>query len=200
MNIYIDFDGTIFDINKLNKDFINLFKNIDKDYISYLITKHKNYDIVANILIKEFNLNTNIINEVNNLYQNNYTYPDAITFLEKYYKKYNLILLTYTKSLDYQKKKIKSAKINKYFKDIIITTIDKSKLNINYINNIFIDNNPKELKKLIDINAKYIIRINHKNDHYNEIKLDVETIPEYKDFIELINNKHLEKIGENNNE
>lgn len=200
MNIYIDFDGTIFDINKLNKDFINLFKNIDKDYISYLITKHKNYDIVANILIKEFNLNTNIINEVNNLYQNNYTYPDAITFLEKYYKKYNLILLTYAKSLDYQKKKIKSAKINKYFKDIIITTIDKSKLNINYINNIFIDNNPKELKKLIDINAKYIIRINHKNDHYNEIKLDVKTIPEYKDFIELINNKHLEKIGENNNE
>lgn len=200
MNIYIDFDGTIFDINTLNKDFINLFKNIDKDYISYLITKHKNYDIVTNILIKEFNLDNDTINKVNNLYNNNYTYPDAIAFLEKYYKKYNLILLTYTKSIDYQEKKIKSSKIKKYFKDIIISTIDKSKLNIDYVNNIFIDNNPKELKKLVNNNAKHIIRINHINDNYNKMKLDTENIPEYKDFIELISNKHLEKIGENNNE
>ena len=111
MNIYLDFDGTIFDIATLNNDYINLFNNIDKKYIKNLITKYKNYDEVTNILIKEFNLDENIINKVNNLYSNNYVYPDAITFLKKYYKKYNLILLTYTKNIDYQKRKINSSKI-----------------------------------------------------------------------------------------
>lgn len=197
MNIYIDFDGTIFDINSLNKDYLSIFENIDKEYIKYLITKHKNYDTVTNILIKEFNLNNNIIDKVNNLYNNNYVYKDAITFLEKYYQKYNLILLTYTKNIDYQKRKINSCKIDKYFKDIIISTIDKSKLNIDYTNSIFIDNNPKELKKLNDVFAKHIIRINHINDNYHQEKNTIDNIIEYKDFIELINNNYIEKIGEN---
>lgn len=197
MNIYIDFDGTIFDINTLNNDFINLFKNIDKQYISHLINKHKNYDIVANILINKFNLNKSVIDKYNNLYNNNYIYSDAITFLEKYYQKYNLILLTYTKNIDYQKRKINSSKISIYFKDIIISTIDKSKLNIDYPNSIFIDNNPNELKKINDVFGAYLIRINHINDNYHKEKNTIDNIIEYKDFIELINNKYIEKIGEN---
>ena len=197
MNIYIDFDGTIFDIDSLNNDFIKIFNNIDNNYIKSLIKKYKNYYIVTNILIKDYHLENNYIDKVNNLFQNNYIYKDAITFLEKYYQKYNLILLTYSNSIEYQKKKINSSNIDKYFKDIIITTKDKSKLdNIDYQNGIFIDNNPYELKKLYNKNILNIIRINHINDTYHKEKTFNNT-KEYQDFIELINNKHIEKIGEN---
>jgi len=197
MNIYIDFDGTIFDLDSLNNDFIKLFNNIDNNYIKSLIKKYKNYYIVTDILIKNYHLEENYIDKVNNLFQNNYIYKDAITFLEKYYQKYNLILLTYSNSIEYQKKKINSSNIDKYFKDIIITTKDKSKLdNIDYQNGIFIDNNPYELKKLYNKNISNIIRINHINDTYHKEKTFNNT-KEYPDFIELINNKHIEKIGEN---
>lgn len=197
MNIYIDFDGTIFDISLLNNDFINLFNNIDSHYIKSLIKKYKNYYIVTDILIKKYNLEENYINKVNSLFENNYLYKDAITFLEKYYQKYNLILLTYTNSIEYQKRKINSCNIDKYFKDIIITTKDKSKLdNIDYQKGIFFDNNPLELKKLNNKNIINIVRINHQNDTYNKEKT-LNNIKEYPDFIELINDNYLEKIGEN---
>lgn len=196
MNIYIDFDGTIFDIGLLTNDFINLFNNIDKNYIRSLIKKYQNYYTVTDILIKDYNLEENYINKVDNLFNNNYAYEDAIKFLEKYYKKYNLILLTYTNYIDYQKKKINSCNIDKYFKNIILATKDKSKLdNVDYQNGIFIDNNPFELKKLYNKNVINIIRINHKNDTYNKEKTFNNT-KEYPDFIELINDNYIEKIGE----
>lgn len=200
MNIYIDFDGTIFDLASINNDFVNLFNNIDKNYIKSLIKKYKNYFLVADNLIKKYNLEETYIDKVNNLFTNNYIYEDAIIFLEKYYQKYNLILLTYTHSIEYQQKKINSSNINKYFKEIIITTKDKSKLNnVDYKNGIFIDNNPSELKKLNNKKVVNIIRINHPNDTYNKEKTFNNT-KEFKDFIELINDNYLEKIGEKNYE
>ena len=197
MNIYIDFDGTIFDIGSLTNDFINLFNNIDKNYIRSLIKKYQNYYSVTNILIKDYNLEENYIDKVDNLFNKSYVYEDAIKFLEKYYKKYNLILLTYTNHIEYQKKKINSCNIEKYFKNIILATKDKSKLdNIDYQKGIFIDNNPFELKKLYNKNILNIIRINHQNDTYNKEKTFNNT-KEYPNFIELINDNYIEKIGEN---
>ena len=197
MNIYIDFDGTILNISSLTNDFINLFPNIDTNYIKRLIKEYKNYYIVTEHLIKEYNLNQEYINKIHNLFKKNYVYQDAITFLEKYYQKYNLILLTYSHSFEYQTMKIKSTKIEKYFKEIIITDKDKSTLdNIDYKNSIFIDNNPNELEKLYNNNIFNIVRINHSNDSYNKEKTP-NNIKEYQDFIELINNNYIEKTGEN---
>ena len=97
---------------------------------------------------------------------------------------------------NFQQKKIYSSNINKYFKDIIITDKDKSKLNINYSNSIFIDNNPIELKKFYNSKDKYLIRIKRDTDKYSKLNLDINNIPEYKDFNELLNSNYIDKIGE----
>lgn len=203
MKIYIDFDGTIFDSTKLDKLFIDIFKsyNIDKIYIETLIDKIKNYNIVAQKLINEFNLNKDILLKIDNIYSKELIFKDIIPFLENYYQKYNLILLTYTKDNKYQQKKVNSSNLNKYFKEIIITTKDKSKLkNIDYTKGIFIDNNPLEIEKFYNSNATKLIRIKRDTDKYSKLKLNIDNIPTFKDFEELLQSKYIEQIGDDINE
>ena len=203
MKIYIDFDGTLFDTHKLDNKFINIFTkyNIEKKYIKTLINEIKNYTKIANILIKEFNLNKNILKEINNVYSDELVFKDTIPFLEKYYQKYDLILLTLTNDIDYQQRKINSSNLKKYFKDIIITTKDKSKIqNINYQNGIFIDNNPIELKKFYQSKAIHLIRIKRDTDKYSKLTLNIKNIPEYKDFEQFMENNYIDKIGDEINE
>lgn len=205
IKIYIDFDGTLFNSTKLHQEFINTFTkhNIKKEYLEEIIKqnyeKEKNYDILAKKIIKDNNLNKSIINEINNIYSNNLIFKDTIPFLEKYYKNYDLILLTIGNK-SYQQKKINSTNISKYFKEIIITNNDKSKLNINYQNGIFIDNNPLELKKFYNSKAKHLIRIKRNTDKYSKLELNVNNIPEFKSFNELLNSNYIEMIGEKINE
>lgn len=203
MKIYIDFDGTIFNNNKLYLKFINIFKkyNIKKESIDNIINNksYKNLDTLAKEIIKKNNLDKSIINEINNIYSNDLIYEDVIPFLEIYSKKYKLILLTLG-TKNYQLKKINSSNISKYFKEIIITSKDKSILNIDYQKGIFIDNNPLELKKFYNSNAKYLIRIKRNTDKYSKINLDINNIPEFIDFKELQKSNYIEKIGDNNYE
>ena len=203
MKIYIDFDGTLFNNNKHYHKLINIFKkyNIKKEYINNLTkTKHyKNLDILAKEIITKNNLDKSIINEINTIYTNNLIYKDTIPFLEKYSKKYELILLTLgTKK--YQLKKINSTNISKYFKEIIITNKNKSKLNIDYQNSIFIDNNPLELKKFYNSKSKYLIRIKRKTDKYSKINLNIKNIPEFINFTELLESNYIKKLGEKEHE
>ena len=203
MKIYIDFDGTLFNNNKHYHKLINILKkyNITEEYINN-ITKNKHYKNIDNLakeIIINNNLDKSILKEINTIYSNDLIYKDIIPFLEKYHNQYDLILLTLgTKK--YQLKKIKSSNISKYFKEIIITNKDKSLLNIDYQNSIFIDNNPHELKKFHNSKVKYLIRIKRKNDKYSKINLDINNIPEFIDFNELLENKYIEKIGEKNYE
>lgn len=202
MNIYIDFDGTIFDSTTLYLNFINIFinENIKKEELEKIINfqynNTKNYDIIAKYLINKFNLNQNLLKKIDNIYNKNLVFKDIIPFLEKYYKKYNLILLTLATNEKYQLKKIKSSNISKYFKDIIITTKDKSKLNIDYKNGIFIDNNPLELKKFYNSKATNLIRIKRNTDKYSKLDIDI-SIYEFTNFEYLSNSNLIEKIGEN---
>lgn len=205
IKIYIDFDGTIFNSAKHYNEFINIFNkyNIDKEYIENIMKKtykeEKNLDTIASKIIKENNLDISILDELNNLYSEELVFKDAIKFLEKYYQKYSLILLTLGIK-EYQEKKIKASKISKYFKEIIITNYDKSKLEINYKDNLFIDNNPYELKKFSNSNAINLIRIKRNTDKYSKINLDINNVIEYKNFEELLNSNFIEKIGEFNYE
>lgn len=203
MKIYIDFDGTIFNNNKHYQKLINIFKkyNIQEEYINNLTNKkhYKNLDNLAKEIINNNNLNKSILKEINTIYSKNLIYKDTIPFLEKYHNQYDLILLTLgTKK--YQLKKIKSLNISKYFKEIIITNKDKSLLNIDYQNSIFIDNNPIELKKFNNSKAKYLIRIKRNNDKYSKINLDINNIPEFINFNELLESNYIKKIGEKNYE
>jgi phosphoglycolate phosphatase-like HAD superfamily hydrolase len=203
MKIYIDFDGTLFSSPTQYKRLINVFKkyNIEENYIKKVMKeefyqKQKSFDILAQKIIKDKNLNTNILKEVNNIYKPDLVYSDVIPFLEKYQNKYELILLTLG-NIEHQEKKINASNLSKYFKDIIITNKDKSKLNIDYTNGIFIDNNPQELEKFYNSKARYLIRIKRETDKYSKIPLNINNILEFKDFNELINSNYIEKIGEN---
>ena len=198
IKIYIDFDGTLFNTTELYSNFINIFKkyNINKLDIDKIYSQEKSLDNAAYKIIEKYNLNPSIYKELDKIYSHNLVYKDVIPFLEQYYKKYYLILLTLG-NINFQEKKIKIANINKYFKDIIITEKDKSKLNIDYENGIFIDNNPLELKKFYNSNAKYLIRIKRKYDKYSKLTLDINNIPEFTSFDELTKINYIEKIGEN---
>ena len=193
MKIYIDFDGTLFDSTIQYQRLINLFKkyNIDEIYIQNLMKedfyqKEKSYDLLAEKIISNKNLNPNIIKEIDNIYTKDLVYPDVIPFLEKYHNKFELLLLTLGNKL-HQEKKIKASNLNKYFK----------KLSIDYQNSIFIDNNPKELEKFYNANAKHVIRIKRNVDKYSKISLKIKEIPEFIDFNELTKSNYLDKIGEN---
>ena len=205
MNIYIDFDGTLYNNTKFYQKFINIFikQNIKKEdiekYIKKIYKNSRNYDTIAKNLINKYNLNINILQEINNLYNKELIFKDTIPFLEKYYQKYNLILLTLGTKKEYQLKKINSTNISKYFKKIIITTKNKSKLNIDYKNGIFIDNNPLELKKFYNSKVTNLIRIKRDTDKYSKIDLDIN-IPEFKDFEDLLKSNYIEKTGETNYE
>ena len=199
MKIYIDFDGTLFDSTKHYNEYINIFKKYNINIESYFkkeYEKEKNFDSLSKKIIKEYNLSPSIYDEINQIYSKKLIFKDAITFLEENYNKYDLILLTLG-NINYQQKKINKTNISKYFKDIIITNKDKSKLNIDYTNGIFIDNNPLELKKFHNSKAKYLIRIKRDTDKYSKINLDIENIPEFNNFNELTKSNYIKQIGEN---
>lgn len=200
MKIYIDFDGTLFNNNLHYHKIINILKiyNIQEEYINNLTKNkyYKNLDNLAKEIINNNNLDKSILKEINTIYSKDLIFKDTIPFLEKYHNQHDLILLTLG-TKNYQLKKIKSSNISKYFKEIIITNKDKSKLNIDYHNSIFIDNNPKELKKFYNSKAKYLIRIKRDIDKYSKINLDINNIPEFINFNELLESNYIEKIGEN---
>ena len=138
MKIHIDFDGTLFDSTKHYQEYKNIFKKYNIDIESYFnkeYKKEKNFDILTKKIIKEYNLNPSIYKEIDKIYSEKLIFKDAITFLKEYHNKYELILLTLG-NIDYQQKKINKTNINKYFKEIIITNKDKSRLDIEYTKGI----------------------------------------------------------------
>ena len=186
MKIYLDFDGTLFNTDKFYQDYLNLFQEygLDEDLINNIKLKlfkttKFNLDILTNYLVKEYNLDNNILLKVNNLYNSSYVFKDVIPFLEKY-KNLEINLLTYGE-YNYQLKKIDGSNLKKYFKDIIITDKDKSKLNLDYQNNLFIDNNPTEIKKFLEV-TKNVIRIRREEDKYSKLNSNSK---EYKSLLEI---------------
>lgn len=203
MKMYIDFDGTLFDSTIQYERLLNIFKkyNIEKDYIEELkkedfYQKEKSYDVLAEKIISNKNLDPNILKEVEGIYTEDLVYPDVVPFLKKYSSKFELILLTLG-NVKHQEKKIKVSKLSKYFKDIIIAEKDKSKIDIDYTSSIFIDNNPIELERFHNSKAGYLIRIKRDIDKYSLLPLTVDNVPEFANFDELTKSNYLDKIGDN---
>jgi len=159
MNIYIDFDHTLFNTTLFIEEIEKL--------------TNKEFNNLSLLEIKEIVIN-------NNLDLSNYLYHDTLNFLNKY-KDYNLYLLTHGKN-SYQEFKIKESKIDKYFKDIIITKELKGNLNLNYKDSIFIDDNPIELDSIYSNNPIKTIRI--RRGKYS--KLDsINKIVEVKELLNI---------------
>lgn len=194
MKIYIDFDGTLFNTDKYTSDFMHIFNEYGIDSVTFDEVKKElfnnvhlfNLDVIIDYLIKRHKIDINFKNRIYKLLDTSYLYPDVVNsliFLIDY--GYDLCLLTFGDK-DFQNKKINSSNISKYFKEIIITDEDKSELNIDYKNSIFIDNNPVEIERYCSSMAKIVIRIRRDNDRYSKYECNRINVIECKDFNEVI--------------
>ena len=190
--IYFDFDETLFNTDKFYHEFLTICKNYNINEKSINLIKQKlfknklfNLEILVEYLIKRYNLSLEFKKEIKQLYSEKFVFKEVENCLEKLKKEYNLILLT-NGDKEYQSAKIEGSKLSKYFFKIIITN-DKTKLNIDYLKGLFIDNNPKEIKKLANMGAK-VIRIRRKEDKYSLYDSDINCL-EYSNLSDLIENE-----------
>lgn len=193
--VYIDFDGTLYNSDNFYNGFIEICSkyNIEKEKVTEIendIFNNKNLfnvDILSQKIFEYYQLPISFLYDVEALYKKPNLFSDTIPSLEQLIKssKYELYILTHG-NREYQLKKITSSKIDKYIKEIIVTTGSKIDLDgINYQESIFIDNNPFQIKQLIAAKAKKVIRIRRHQDKYSKI---VSTVPvnEYDNLLTLI--------------
>lgn len=193
--VYIDFDGTLYNSDNFYNGFIEICSkyNIKKEKVTEIendIFNNKNLfnvDILSQKIFKYYQLPISFLYDVEALYKKPNLFSDTIPSLEQLIKssKYELYILTHG-NREYQLKKITSSKIDKYIKEIIVTTGSKIDLDgINYQESIFIDNNPFQIKQLIAAKAKKVIRIRRHQDKYSKI---ASTVPvnEYDNLLTLI--------------
>ena len=193
--VYIDFDGTLYNSDNFYNGFIEICSkyNIEKEKVKEIesdIFNNKNLfnvDILSQKIFEYYQLPISFLYDVEALYKKPNLFSDTIPSLEQLIKssKYELYILTHGNRV-YQLKKITSSKIDKYIKEIIVTTGSKIDLDgINYQESIFIDNNPFQIKQLIAAKAKKVIRIRRHQDKYSKI---ASTVPvnEYDNLLTLI--------------
>ena len=186
--LYIDFDNTLFNTIKFNE---NCKKIIDKyinkeeqDKIFKSFTKIYDFREVLNILAINYNIDKELlIKDYNEVLKDNYLYDDVIEFLEYYKEKYELILLTWGNN-EYQLDKINCSKISKYFKELLITQKLKYELDIDYKNSIFIDDNPRDLRGLMNNDSFKIIRLSRGKYMNYDKELVLSNVNSLKEIIE----------------
>ena len=196
MNVYIDFDRTLFDCDQFLKDFYNI---IDKYQISKDVFKtcqiqckrdgFNPYTILDNVS-REYAFDIEIYHDIDSLLSKTqkYLYIDAIPFLN-YLKSCNYKIIILTKgNIEYQKQKILNAKIEDYYNELIVTMKHKGKLNIDYSNSIFIDDNPLEIASILRKRPKRIIRIKRVNSKYSNAE-DLKDIDLVSTLSEIVENK-----------
>ena len=194
MKIYIDFDGTLFNTDKYTEDFMNILNDygIDKalyNEVNNVICGNSrlfNINVIIDYFVTKHNINNSLKEKINNLLNDSYVYSDVIECLNILINEgYELYLLTYGDG-EFQKLKINASNLSKYFKEIIITEKDKSKLDIDYENSIFIDNNPFEIEKFNNSNGKILIRIRRDNDKFANIPCNISNVIQCCDFNQII--------------
>lgn len=202
MNYYIDFDNTLYNtpllknkmLQSVSND-ISVKRNIDRKELfsecNLMFNRENIYDIykLAEFFSNKYEVDSSdIINNLNKVILDGKEnlFNDTIPFLKKLKKEgHKIYMLTYCKeSLQFQSLKISGSQIANYFDGLYITSIPKYELDINYIEGIFIDDNPKDLNGLYLRNPKKLIRIRRKENKYSVYDLNIN-ISEYNNFEEL---------------
>jgi FMN phosphatase YigB (HAD superfamily) len=204
---YIDFDNTIYETKKLTTDILTSFADI--------ISKEKNLnkkEVLFNI-INSFNSSTDnfitfaeklalayhskcqpLLNAISYFTMEKgpeYIFPDALDFLKKLKQNEEKVcILTYvanTQNISQQALKLSGSGILNYITQIYITSTHKFELEIDYENNTFIDDNPRDLEGFYNSGARNIIRIIKPNNEKRTsqiLKLPKE-IPTYHSFDDI---------------
>ena len=198
MKIYVDFDRTLFDCDRFLDDFYALIAkyNIPRDLFKKCQNQCKKHGfnpyVILNKLEKEISFDKTIYKDIEKLIHNssNYLYSDTISFL-KYLNEHNYKVSILTRgNKDYQKEKIVSANIGKYYDKLIVTMRHKGLLFLNYLNGFFIDDNPKEIESLLKRKPKKIIRIKRINSKYGDSYLNKDVVT-VESLQEIMDNKIL---------
>jgi len=163
MKIFIDFDGVIFNTELFKKRLIKFFsengiskKDFDKSY-QYFKNQKIPYSVIKHLKLLFFLKKIKKKCRYNDILRP-YIFKDAEIFL-KSFSKNNLYLLSYG-DLNFQKQKIKGAKISDYFRRIIITNKNKAEIlkQINFKDKfgklekiIFIDDQPRNIEEVSSI-------------------------------------------------
>ena len=188
--LYIDFDNTLFNTVKFNdncssflekyniskEEQVKVFKDLNKDIFDY--------KEILEAISKKYNIDKELLfNDYNEVLKGNYIFDDTIEFLEYCKDKYDLRLLTWGNN-EYQLEKIGCAKISKYFNELIITQKYKFDIEIDYKNSIFLDDNPRDLKGLMNKNSYLVIRLCRGKYKNYEKELEVISVNSLKEIIE----------------
>ena len=202
-NWYIDFDSTLYDTQSLTNDMLEkMALHIDKSNKDNILQELKslfNREHIYNIFDlcdyfeKKYSLETNyLLTPVKEIISNGfkYVYDDVISFLNKLKEKGNKVqMLTSSitnENMEFHELKINGAGISNYFDTIIITATPKHELDFKYENGIFVDDNPKDLENLYNVNGKRIIHKKRKNGRYSDKPLNISKIEEYTTLSEIL--------------
>ena len=203
MNYYIDFDNTLYNTPLLTEKMLTTLstyvsekKAIDYNSIYKSCQLMFNYDNIYNIYeLTRYLCNKHsleplpIISNINEiiLQGENFVFEDSISFLKNLkLSGHNIYLLSYAKNnLQYQIAKITGSKLAHFFDALYITSKEKYKLDINYTNGIFIDDNPSDLSGLYSKNPIKVIRLRRDNNKHSLENLKNENIKEYSNFLEV---------------
>lgn len=207
MNIFIDFDHTLYNTPLLTKDMLDALaiyiSKVSNENFELIFETLKNkfkrgnnniYDIYELIkyFSKIFNYDykeaTNIVNNViNNGTQ--YLFEDSIPFLKGLKKKnHKVYILSYNENEVYfQAVKIAGSGLLKYVDGVFPTTTLKGEIPLDFSKCIFIDDKPKDLISIYNNHPFKVFRIKRKNDTYSEIETNLP-IPEFTNLEELQTN------------
>ena len=202
-NWYIDFDSTLYNTQSLTNDMLETMAlHIDKSNKDNILKELKslfNREHIYNIFDlcdyfeKKYSLETNyLLTPVKEIISNGfkYVYDDVILFLKQLKETGNKVqMLTSSitnENMEFHELKINGAGISNYFDTIIITATPKHELDFKYENGIFIDDNPKDLENIYNVNGKRIIRIKRKNGKYSNKLLNISKIEEYTTLSEIL--------------
>ena len=204
MNIFIDFDHTLYNTPLLTVDMLNalasyISKNSSKNFneiLQELKDKFKRgkdniYDIYK--LVEHFStiynfdekIATKVVNDViSNGKQ--YLFDDSIPFLESLKKQnHKIYILSYNeKEVYFQAIKIAGSGLLKYVDGMFPITTPKGELPIDFSNSVFIDDKPKDLISIYNKNPFKIFRIRRKLDTYSDVETNLP-IPEFDSLKEL---------------
>ena len=204
MKFYIDFDNTLFNTPKLTHTMLPLianevwkkhqslcFDNIYSECCSMFNREHcyNIYDL-ASYFADKYALDLSVL--VKNLNSimfdiSDFLYEDSIPFLKKLKADgHKLYLLSYAgENLKYQTVKISGSGISDFFEALYITSAPKYKLDINYSDSIFIDDNPTDLLGLYSNNPLKVIRIRRIDNKYSSEDIDNPNIIEFSSLADF---------------
>lgn len=203
MNVYIDFDHTLYNAINITKDLLDaVSKTIISEYdinkeeldeeLKGMFNREHIYNIyeLSRYFGKKYNVNSNKIianvNEVINDGAKN-VFPDVIPFLKNLKENgHKIFMLSYYEyELEYQVAKIVGSRLCDYFDGIIVTKDPKYTLDIDYTKGIFIDDKPSDLEGLASRNPVRVIRIKRPEGRYSKKEVNSDKVEEFESFASI---------------